>query len=498
MGETCAHTSEGSVCWPDAVAPEVTGVTVACGAAGCLRDGELLVGAAVVDDREVLAVEATVGFDPAIAFPLVRGEGTSWTGTVPLPALDFPGFELEARVTVRALDGARNEATAAAGDGQRPRVGRVRWVYSAAASLSPAAVNEAGVVVVARNALSEQLLAVRPDGTRAWSLSLGSGTVTSPPSIGAEAIWVGANDGKLYAVKPDGSGELSPSRTCTAAGVAKGPPAVLTTAGVDVAFGAFSNGRIYASGPTCVPTGALLGTDPCSTGAVVDGTGRVFAATSASLAATLHRIDWDGVAFSTTQGWSTAVGGEVIAPLAFDGSGSIVSAGKDGALVVTVPTSESTALDAAAVGSVDDSPVLLSNGDLVVGDAAGKLHRLSSAGAAVWDPPVDLGAAVHAPLALAGGPVRFLVATADGRVHALDDGGAVLWSGPLTAGMALGAGNLHTPPAAPGQPAFSTAYFGGADGKLYALVVEGRLDTAAPWPKAWHDARNSSRAGGPF
>ncbi|HSN14433.1 MAG TPA: PQQ-binding-like beta-propeller repeat protein, partial [Anaeromyxobacteraceae bacterium] len=142
-----------------------------------------------------------------------------------------------------------------------------------------------------------------------------------------------------------------------------------------------------------------------------------------------------------------------------------------------------------------EQPVILANGDIVVGDASGKLHRLDADGKAVWDPPVDLGAAVHAPMVLTDGTSRtFLVATDDGKLHALDDAGAPLWSGPLTSGPALGPGNLYTPPGA----RRSIAYFGGADGKLYAVLVEGWLDTSAPWPKAWHDARNTSRAGGEF
>ena len=35
----------------------------------------------------------------------------------------------------------------------------------------------------------------------------------------------------------------------------------------------------------------------------------------------------------------------------------------------------------------------------------------------------------------------------------------------------------------------------GADGKLYAVVVDGQLDVTAPWPKAFHDPRNTSNAG---
>ena len=132
-----------------------------------------------------------------------------------------------------------------------------------------------------------------------------------------------------------------------------------------------------------------------------------------------------------------------------------------------------------ALGSINESPIVLADGDIVVGDASGKLHRLDSTGTPVWSTPVDLGAAVHAPMALTDGPIRFLVATVDGRLHALDDLGTVLWSGPLTGGAAARGGNIYTPPDGE-YSGFSTAYFGGADGKLYAVVVEGGLDTAAP------------------
>jgi hypothetical protein len=486
-GEYCAHTPEGSVCWPDAVSPTVTGVTVTCEPESCVRDGQLMVTAQVDDDAEVFAVEATADVDPAHAFPLTRQTGTTWSGTIALAQLDFPAFARETVVTVRALDGARNEASAPAA--QRPVVTRVRWSYSAGASLTAPAIMPDGDVVVGRNALTDQLVGVHPDGVFAWSLTVGGAAVTEAPSIGAQAIWVGANDGKLYGVKPDGSGELSPSRTCTASGVAKGPPAVLTTAGVDVAFGAFANGRITAStSSSCAQTPLR---DPFSGGAAIGLTGNVLGTTANAGVAGLRSFSWDGAAFEEL--WSAGVGATVTATPAFDADGRILTVGQDGGVDRTTAAGVTAPL-ATLSGSIDDSPIILSDGDLVVGDASGKLHRLTPDGTEVAGWPVDLGAAVHAPMALSGGPVRFLAATDDGRVHALADDGTVLWSGALTSGLALGAGNLHTPPGS----AFSTAYFSGADGKLYAVVVEGALDTSAPWPKAWHDPRNTSRAGGAF
>jgi hypothetical protein len=68
----------------------------------------------------------------------------------------------------------------------------------------------------------------------------------------------------------------------------------------------------------------------------------------------------------------------------------------------------------------------------------------------------------------------------------------VVWSGALST-QPLRAGNVGGAPGA----AFSTAYFGSADGKLHAVAVDGHLDTAAPWPKAHHDVRNTSNAAFP-
>jgi hypothetical protein len=467
---------------------------VACGVNGCFRDGSLDVTAEVTDDKEVFAVDAAVDLTPsgtavidlAPTVALTRGSGSKWTGTISLDALPFPVLTQEAVVTVSARDGARNEVSATAGAEQRPVVTRVMWNYPAGGRLTAPAIAVDGTVVFGRSDTSSQVVAVHPDGTNAWSLTLGSATVTSAPSIGAQAIWVGANDGKLYAVKLDGSGELA-SRTCTASGTSKGPPAVLTTGSTDVAFGAFSNGRIYASGPTCVPTAATAGNDPYTVGVAVDGDGAVYGATSTLSLKAVRRNLWDGAAFAAS--WVVDVGDTVDAPLAMAGTGSLFTGSTAGKLLRAAAGSVSQL--ATLSGPVVESAIILSNGDIVVGDASGKLHRLDATGKAVWDPPVDLGAAVHAPMVLTDGTSRsFLVATDDGRLHALDDAGTPLWSGPLTGGPALGPGNLYTPPGA----RRSIAYFGGADGKLYAVLVDGWLDTSAPWPKAWHDARNTSRA----
>lgn len=148
------------------------------------------------------------------------------------------------------------------------------------------------------------------------------------------------------------------------------------------------------------------------------------------------------------------------------------------------------AVAVAACGSV----VILSNGDVLAGDQGGALHRLTSGGSPVWASPSDLGAAseILSPIVFTGS--TFLVPTTAGTIHALRDDGTTAWSRTLAPGAALREGNLHTPP---GQTAHvtSTAYFGASNGRLFAVAVDGGLDGTAPWPKAFHDPRNTNRAG---
>ena len=43
-----------------------------------------------------------------------------------------------------------------------------------------------------------------------------------------------------------------------------------------------------------------------------------------------------------------------------------------------------------------------------------------------------------------------------------------------------------------------TVYAGSQDGKLYAIVVDGPPDMAAPWPKAHRDLANTANASSPL
>jgi len=164
---------------------------------------------------------------------------------------------------------------------------------------------------------------------------------------------------------------------------------------------------------------------------------------------------------------------------------------KDLQLVRTSSTGTPTGKALADV--VVGSPVVLAGGDVVVGDASNRLHRYTSALDPVWDSDLLEGTPLS-PVVLTGGEALLVVPTRNGRVVAIDPAGKVLWSGLLGGGQELHEANLYTPAGS----AYSYALIGSVNGKLYAVMVEGRLDTAAPWPKAFHDVRNTGNASSPL
>ena len=140
-------------------------------------------------------------------------------------------------------------------------------------------------------------------------------------------------------------------------------------------------------------------------------------------------------------------------------------------------------------------PIILADGSIVLGDGAGIVHRIDpSTGLDRWS-SLGLGSAPVTALALAGTDADLIVPTVDGVLHALRSAdGTEAWSTRLTTAGDLKPGNLQTPAGS----TWSIGYFPSSDGTLYAVQLDGRLDAAAPWPKAFHDSRNTNNAATPL
>ena len=172
-GSYCAHTADGNVCWPDAVAPVIVSSSVTCSDDPCRRDSVLHVSATVTDESAMGSVTAELGVDPDHPRSLPLVSGTEYALDVPLADVPFPYFEHGVGVTVGATDEAGNVAGQ---PGASVLVTRARW--------------------------TKQL-----KGATALSLS-------SPALLPDGRIVLAGSDGKLYFVSKDGatsrvgSGEL--------------------------------------------------------------------------------------------------------------------------------------------------------------------------------------------------------------------------------------------------------------------------------------------------
>jgi hypothetical protein len=154
----------------------------------------------------------------------------------------------------------------------------------------------------------------------------------------------------------------------------------------------------------------------------------------------------------------------------------------DAALVTNLPGSQS-------------GIVILSDGSVVVGTGESALTR-PNASPGSWRDSEALEGIPRTPLVLTGPAPSLLVTTSTGRIFSIrQSDGSVAWGQTISATNApLQPPNVSTSAGQSGRP-LSTAYVAGEDGKLYAVIVDGELDTSAPWPKAFHDPRNTNNAG---
>jgi outer membrane protein assembly factor BamB len=481
-GQYCAHTPDGSVCWPDAVAPAVQAVTVTCGTP-CLRAGTLQVSATVTDDQELASVEASIPvLSETRSVPMSPSNG-KWVASIPLAEWPFEAFEMPVAVRVMARDAAQNAAQLDAVGGNVPVVTRLKGApYDAGAPITSPAVLSDGTVVFGRTASSKQLVAVK-DGVKVWDVDVGTSSITAAPSVG-ESIWVGSQDGKLYSF--NGVGESTGGACAT--GEAINAPAAISGSR---AIAGSQASVVAAAGPADFCDGTTV-TAAVIHGPAVGPDGMIYVALNDSLdsftlpANGFLKDNWTGDPAPAKPLLSGSVG----AAIAVDGSGKILTLASNGNLDRT--TAAGVTQKIATVAPASTGPVVLSDGSIVVGDATGVLKRIADS-APPWTDSATLNGVPAIPLVLEAEEPTLLVPTSTGRLYAVKvSDGTIAWSVKLSGtGQALQPANIFTAPGA----STSTAYIGGADGKLYAVIVDGHLDTAAPWPKAFHDPRNTSNAG---
>jgi outer membrane protein assembly factor BamB len=481
---TGSYCASGGVCWPDATPPVLADVTVTC-ATPCLRDSTLEVTARASDDGRVAAVTARLDLAPGQVVPMAL-QGGIWRASLALGSWPFAAFERAVEVTVEAQDGAGNGVSAARSAGM---VSRLRWEVELAPGAAPipvpgaVAVDGQGTAIL--GASDARVYFIGSDGAaRRPAAAVGAGAIAAPVVVGATGVWVPSDDGKVYRVPSDAAAgvEMVCDTGAAVRGVAldaSGQPLAASATGAFFSSvgGVCRNSTIYAGDVLYAP--------------VASGS-RFFGAEGNSL----HAFVFNGTGFPVDEWTSPANTVGAATPLAIRNNGEVVALTSPstggGSLLSISPTGTPTTLATTDVPS--DGPVVLASGDIVVPEKGKTLSAWSATGTFRWRSPALPGAPLT-PLVLAGGPDQLLVADARGNLTALDAAGQLRWTTQLApAAIPLRPPNLV---ALPGGDR-SLGYFPAANGKLYAVILDGRLDGAAPWPKAFHDPRNTGNVATPL
>ena len=361
---------------------------------------------------------------------------------------------------------------------------RLRWAMDFAPGETPVpvpgavAVDELGTAIFGGS--SARVYFVGPDGAATRDpVLVGTGALTAPVVVGTGGVWVPSDDGKVYRVPADPVAAVE--MVCDTLGAAKG---VALLSGGDVVASSLTGAFFSISATSCRYTAVFPG--DVLTPPVADAS-TFFGAEGANLRA--FSINAKGFPVET---WTApaSLGLAASTPLAIRPTSQVLALtnlGTEGSLVDVTAAGVASVLATTDVPA--DGPVVRANGDVVVPEKGKTLSCWTSAGALRWR-SAPLGGVPLTPLLLAGDDA-LVVADGRGGLSALDAAGQLRWTTQLApAAIPLHPPNLHAPAGA----RQSTGYVPAANGKLYAVALDGRLDAAAPWPKAFHDPKNTGNA----
>jgi outer membrane protein assembly factor BamB len=317
---------------------------------------------------------------------------------------------------------------------------------------------------------------------QAWT-ALTDAVIFSSPAVVNGAVYVGSNDGKLYAFKADGCGQstCSPLWTATTGGPVESSPAVVNGVVYVGSDNGNDGGKLYAfkadgcGQASCAPLWtALTGSSVGSSPAVANGVVYVGSYNFGSVNSKLYAFKADGCGQASCAPLWTALTGAPIGSSPAVANGVVYVGSDDGKLYAFKADGCGQAscapLWTALTGAPVESSPAVANGVVYVGSYDQKLYAFKADGcgqascAPLWT--ALTGARVDSSPAVANGVVY--VGSGDGKLYAFKADGcgqascAPLWT-------ALTGALIGSSPAV----ANGVVYVGSGDGKLYAFKADG-------------------------
>ncbi len=268
-----------------------------------------------------------------------------------------------------------------------PEIPVLKWSFTTGGAVcSSPAIGADGSIYVGSD--DGRLYAIKSDGTLKWGPYIIFYEFSSSPAIGADGtIYVGSWDNKLYAVNPDGTLKWS----YTTDGPVESSPAI----GADGTIYVGSNDdRLYAINSSGNLTWRYItnGDVHCSPAIGADGTIYV-----GSNGYKLYAINPEG-----TLNWSYTTGGPVKSSLAIGADDTVYVGLNDGKLYALYSTNGTEKWSFPVSGPVESSPAMGADGTIYVGSNDNKLYAITNVkegGGGGWGPCFIATAAYGTPMA---------------------------------------------------------------------------------------------------
>ncbi len=346
--------------------------------------------------------------------------------------------------------------------------------------------------------LSFFVLHAQTPGTLAWTFTTGGGIYASPALAGDGTIYVGSNDNKLYAVKPDGTKKWE---FVTGGGVSTpslGPDGTI--------YASSGDKKLYAVTAAGAKKWAFE-TQNGVTDVAIGADGTIYAG---SIDKKLYAINADG-----TRKWTFEASEHVRQPvIGLDGtiyvrSGyytlnalfpdgklkwqyfqtmydiTALSIGYEGTIYLNCSTNtlalnpDGTEKWSRYTGNCYTQPIIGPDSTIYVGsDGNNYLYALKPNGDTRWTFYAG-GDVSSSPVLGADGAIYF--GSDAGKIYSLTTNGVKLWEYPT-------GGDVNSSPTLSSQ---GVLYVGCTDGKLYALNISSKGVAPGPWPKYGKNMQNS-------
>ncbi|MBU5444797.1 fibronectin type III domain-containing protein [Paenibacillus sp. MSJ-34] len=336
------------------------------------------------------------------------------------------------------------------------------WQFTTGSKIvSSPAIAEDGTIYVGSN--DNRLYAVRPDGTTKWFVETDDWVESSPVIAADGTVYAGSDDGKLYAVAPNGvlkwASPIGEALVSSPAIAADGTIYIGST-----------NKNLYAIDPTDGKIKWIFSTR-----------GEIFSSPAIAEDGTIYVGSTDGNLYAikpdgekkweyATQGWiigNPIIGADGTVYVGCDICKTFFAIKPDGALNWKYTSPDSGFAFFA-------SPAIASDGTLYVGSfsntsSENKFYAFDPDGSIIWEHATDNFPVVSTPIIAADGTIY--VGSNSGKLYAFNREGTVKWT--------FSVGRSSSSPAIAKD---GTVYIGGNNGKLYAISDQHR-DTEAPqWP----------------